>query len=308
MKHTFLFIFLAVATICYSQNPFDSDKIVVCVSDAHDKPLDAKVEIVGLPQIIFEEGENNDRYNAYYIEEDEYPKKKDTVYYLKITVAGFPEKRVPLSAPTTAVYMFQPGEKYVYEGFSNVPAYYNNLYLACFSSDSALVTSFCKKHKLQIVNRYTYCDDNRNGVSKNGKPDTYIIQKTMEGGYFEEVDTVLAIFRKTFPNNGGAFYYTGGKADFLKSALRVMIVYANKIDVALPSDVTNTKLIDYINKTVGASYTNYSEMRGTWHYGVEITLPLSWNISKVNKFIDGLMQLGILGAGVTSSKGMECPN
>lgn len=285
------------------------------VSNAQDKPVVAKVEIEGQPQIKFKPGNREYIFNTYYIERPDYPKNQDTVYYLKITAAGYPTKRIPMSAASIEAVMFKPGDTYVYEGYFNVPVYYDNRYLACIiqNGDSTRLVNFCKTYNMKICSRFNYCGGTWKGRDEDEdlKPNTFIIKRN-NGVAFAQVDTVLQAFRDSFPHGGGTFYCRGiQKADFEKNGpFGVLLIYnSNQVEVYM-SPGRNDKVTDCIKKTKGATFKNFKDIPGigSSYNGMQIYLPTSWNIEKVNKFIDGLMPLGILGAQAIGISALNCPD
>lgn len=301
MKHLFLFICCITTLGAFAQFPWLSDKIMVRVSNAQEQPIAANVVIEGLPDIKFKGGYVENNYTVYYLDKADYPTQKDTLYFLKIAAEGYPTARRALGLATLQIALFKPGETYVYEGGTKTPAYYDNRYLACIYPIKAKVDSFCKAYNLSIAYSYDYCGGSWKG-HKTGAPNTFILQKKDSSAFGDE-DEIAKAFRDSFPQQAGSFYSRGQGYPY-----GVLIYSANTVELSFANAATFTKVEEYVKTIAGATYQNrvYGNY-APWQL-MQVTLPNSWNIAKLNAFIDTAVDIGAIGAHLSGVTALECPN
>lgn len=312
MKYIVLITLLLWGFKGFSQQAFMHDRIDVMVSNANEEPVTATVEIIGLPSCQFKLNRSEYIYNSYVLEKANFPAKQDTQYYLQVSAPGYITEKIPLAWAAIQVCLFKPGEKYVYEGFYKVPVFYDNRYLACIiqNGDSSKLLKFCNSHSLKIVSRYNYCGEPEKGGNisiEKPKPNTFIV-KRQDNKPFNQSDTTLKAFRKLMPNHAGTFYSRYRNMSIENnSAKPILIYYTNQVEISIPDKTAYDKLEKYLKTKPWVKYKYYDENK-LGNYNIIIaTLPNSWNIGKVNDFIDGAMKTGISGAQSTGITGLKCP-
>jgi hypothetical protein len=311
MKYALLFILLILGFSGFSQQAFMHGLIDIMVSNAKEEPVTATVEIIGLPLCKFKLNRSEYIYNSYILEKADFPAKQDTQYYIQVSAPGYITEKIPLAWAAIQVCLFKPGEKYVYEGFYKVPVFYDNRYLACIiqNGDSSKLVKFCNTHDLKIVSRYNYCGEGFKVRSKPSKekPNTFIV-KRIDNKPFNTSDTTLKAFRKLMPNSAGTFYSRyRNMAIEGNAANTILIYYTNQVEIYIPNKTANDKLEKYLKSKPGVTYKYFAENK-LGNYNIIIaSLPDSWNIDKVNSFINGAMATGISGAQSTGITGLECP-
>lgn len=300
---TTLFLLL-IYNYSYSQFPRHIDFVSVIVSNSYNQPIDAKVEIIGYPASIFiNKGQAGNQHNLYILDKINFPINADTTYYLKVSAPGYETYTQKLTGAYYQVNLFKPNDTYVYEGNQKIPAYHSNMYLACiYQGDSSKLMQVCNDYKIKIVHRYNYCGGGIAHPFKKLPPNTFVFARSDDKPFTDD-DTLITAFRNAFPNNGGTFYSRGPKANIPNHIPSpILIYYNNDIEIYLYNADAYNKAEGYL-KAAGISFKRsiYS------HNIINASLPISWNINKVNSFIEGMTKAGITPAQPVGITALECP-